>query len=68
MTNREKAIVMAYTGVAMLAGKDLDVFYEYLKEILGRSVFTHELASDEVWLEIKEKSTQDFLNLCTSDK
>lgn len=64
MTDREKAIVMAYTGVAMLTGDKLDLFYQYLEEILGRPVFTHELADNKVFDEIKEKSKADFVNLC----
>lgn len=45
MTDKEKAIVMAYTGVTMLKGKKIDVFYKYVAEIMGRPVFTHEVSS-----------------------
>lgn len=64
MTDRERAIVMAYTGVCMLKGDKLGIFYNYLEEILGYSVWTHELASQTLWEEIKEKSKSDFLTLC----
>lgn len=64
MTDREKAIVMAYTGVAMLTGDKFSIFHKYIEELLNRPVFTHELASKEVWNEIKEKSKDDFLKLC----
>lgn len=64
MTDRERAIVMAYTGVCMLKGDKLSIFYNYLEEILGYSVWTHELASQTLWEEIKEKSKPDFLTLC----
>ena len=60
MTDREKAIVMAYTGYCMLAGDKLKVFYEYVGELLGRPVYTHEFA-DPV---IQEKASDDFYNLC----
>ena len=62
MTDREKAIVMAHTGFCMLQGEKIDLFYKYLKELFGRPVFTHEipLLTDE----IKEKSKQDFIELC----
>lgn len=60
MTDREKAIVMAYTGICMLEGDDLSAFYEYLNELYGRPVFTHEI----VTLDVKERSKKDFLNLC----
>ena len=44
MTDYERAVVMAYTGYAMLTGEKLKYFYEYLSEIMKRPVYTHELA------------------------
>lgn len=67
MTDREKAIIMAYTGISMLTGDKFSIFHEYIEDILGRSVWTHELADHDVWEEIKEKSKSDFLKLCESD-
>ena len=64
MTDKERAIVTAYTGITMLTGDKLSIFYEYIESILGRPVWTHELADKEVWNEIKEKSKADFLRLC----
>lgn len=63
MTDREKAIVMAYTGTALLAGDKLNIFYEYLNELYHRPVYTHEIP----FLDIKEKAKQDFLDLCRDD-
>lgn len=60
MTDREKAIVMAYTGYCMLAGDKLKVFYEYVGELLGRPVYTHEFADPD----IQEKASNDFYKLC----
>jgi len=62
MTNRECAIVMAYTGITMLSGDNLKYFYDYVSEILGEPVFTHEFYTRAN--EIKEKSKPDFLQLC----
>ena len=62
MTKRECAIVMAYTGICMLTGENFSIFHEYIEEKLGRPVHTHELP--ELKEEIKEKSKDDFLNLC----
>ncbi len=62
MTNRECAIVMAYTGVCMLAGDKLGIFYDYVSEILGEPVWTHEFYTRAD--EIKEKAMQDFIRLC----
>lgn len=64
MTDREKAIVMAHTGICMLEGKKLDVFYQYLDELYDRPVYTHELGT----LDIKEKSKLDFLKLCEEEQ
>ena len=62
MTDREKAIVMAHTQVATLAGDDLSIYYSYVEEILGRPVLTHELGvyADE----IIKKSKPDFIKIC----
>ena len=62
MTKRECAIVMAYTGVCMLAGENFSIFHKYIEERLGRPVYTHELP--ELEEEIKEKTERDFLKLC----
>lgn len=69
MTDREKAIVMAHTGFTMLAGEKFSIFHKYIEDLLGRPIWTHELANEAVWNEIKEKSKPDFLDLCkTEDK
>lgn len=64
MTDKEKAIVMAYTGVCMLTGDKISIFYKYIAELMGRPVFTHELANKEIENLIKEKSKNDFIKLC----
>lgn len=64
MTDSERAIIMAYTGVCMLNGDKLNIFYKYIEELLGYPVWTHELADQRLWDEIKEKSKSDFLALC----
>ena len=62
MTDRERAIVMAYTGVVMLCGDKLHVFYEYVAEKLGRTIYTHEFIDQAET--IKELSKDDFRSLC----
>lgn len=64
MTKKECAIVMAYTGITMLSGEDFKIYHKYIEDIMGRPVWTHELASESVVEEIKEKSKFDFLKLC----
>ena len=64
MTKKECAIVMAYTGVCMLQGKDFPIFHKYIEEIMGRPVYTHELADRFSVDKIKEKTKADFIALC----
>lgn len=62
MTDKEKAIVMAYTGICMLAEDKFNIFHKYVEKLMGRPVYTHELGflADE----IKEKAKDDFIKLC----
>lgn len=66
MTKRECAIVMAYTGVCMLAGEDFGIFHKYVEQVMGAPVYTHELAFEEVQDEIKRRVWPDFLQLCAT--
>ena len=60
MTKKEAAIVSAYTGI--LIGEFTEL-HKYIEKILGRPVFTHELADSKIWEEIKQKSKKDFCNI-----
>lgn len=64
MTKRECAVVMAFTGTTMLKSEDIKIFYDYLEELFGRPVYTHELENELIWAEIKEKSQKDFVEIC----
>lgn len=64
MTDREKAIVEAYTGTCMLVGDKRNIFYKYVNKIMGRPIYTHEFAYDYIQKELKEKSKDDFIKLC----
>lgn len=68
MTDREKAIVMAYTGACMLTGEKFGVFHAYIEDIMGRPVYTHELAIQSICDEIKEKSRDDYIKLCREEQ
>lgn len=65
MTDREKAIVMAYTGAVMLTGDKLGIYYQYVQEKLGYCIMTHELAFTEVRDAIKDAARDDFIALGT---
>ena|SRR5690606_694805 len=60
MTEREGAIIMAYTGIIF---GSLTYFHKYAQKLLGRSIFTHEFADKKIMKEIKQKSKNDFLEL-----
>jgi hypothetical protein len=68
MTDKEKAIVMAYTGVVMLKGEKFSIFHKYIEEIMKRPVFTYELGSEFIWEQIKEASKPDFIRLCEENE
>ena len=67
MTDREKAIVMAYTGICMLTGDKFQIFHKYVEDIMGRPIWTHEMVSKSIADEISEKSKDDFIALCTDE-
>ena len=67
MTLRKRVIVEAYTGYCMTTGEDRNAFNKYVAEIMGRPIFTHELADENIQNEIHDKSKADFIKLCTCD-
>lgn len=67
MTDREKAIVMAYTGICMLTGDKFQIYHKYVEDIMGRPVWTHEMAFDSIADEIRAKSKDDFIALCVDE-
>lgn len=60
MTEREMAIVSAYTGV--LLGRFCEM-HKYIEQIMKRPVFTHEMGSKKIMEEIKCRSKRDFCSL-----
>jgi hypothetical protein len=60
ITKREAAVISAYTGILL---GPFDELHKYIEEIMERPVWTHELASKNVWEEIKLKSKPEFLAL-----
>lgn len=60
MTVKEAAIVSAYTGILIGTFDDMQ---KYIEDILGRPVFTHELADHDLCELIKQKSYKDFVDI-----
>ena len=44
MTLEERVIVETYTGYCMTSGDERNAVYKYMEKLLGRPVYTHELA------------------------
>lgn len=65
MTKEEKIIVSAYTGYLMC---DWDDMHQYIEKKLGRPVWTHELAFEEMQEKIREVVKDDFLALCNEEE
>lgn len=61
LTARQAAIIGCYTGVS--AGDFGDV-HELIEKLLGRPVWTHELAEKAIWAQIKAAATPLFLSIC----
>jgi len=60
MTIKEAAIVTAYTGITI---GDFSEAHKYIEEIMGRPVWTHEMADKATWALIKEKAKADFISM-----
>lgn len=60
LTKEQAAIVGAYTGY--LAGP-FEEMHEYIEKIMGRPVFTHEMASEALSEEIRARSKADFIEI-----
>ena len=62
MTKRECAIIEPYTGMCMLTGEDMDLFYKYISEKMGQPIYTHEIPY--LFDSIRKAAEPDFIELC----
>lgn len=60
MNKREAQVFTAHTG--LLFG-EFNWFHQYAEEVLGRPVWTHELASPDIWQELKILSEKEFMEI-----
>ena len=63
MTLHEKVVLSAYTGILMC---DIAEVHKSIEKLLDRPVWTHELASETLWAQIKDKAKPDFLKIIES--
>lgn len=64
MTEQEKIIISAYTGYLLC---DFGKVHEYIEKKIGRPVWTHEMAFENIEKEIREKCRDDFVTLARED-
>lgn len=64
MTDREKIVVSAHTGVVMLPEDKVFMLFDYFEELLGRRITIYDLQFKEISDQIKEKSKAEFLEIC----
>ena len=64
MTNKEKLIVSAYTGILMVEWSE---FHQFIEKLLGRPVLAHEFDDEAVIEEILANVKDDFMKLCEED-
>ena len=64
MTDRERAIVMAYTGYVMLANGHVGKFLDYVEEKTGERITIDMMKYKEVSDKIQRAATEDFIALC----
>ena len=67
MTLKERVIVEAYTGYCMTIGEEREELYKYIANAMGRLIFTHELAEEEITSELHDKVKPDFVKLCKGE-
>lgn len=65
MTDREKCIVTAYTGVLMT---DWSTFHEWVEDFMGQPVYTHDFAVGPFTYNLKRKVQPYFFELCGSEE
>lgn len=68
MTLKERVIVEAYTGYCMTTGEEREELYKYIANAMGRPIFSHELADEEILIELHDKVKPDFIRLCRGEE
>jgi lipopolysaccharide/colanic/teichoic acid biosynthesis glycosyltransferase len=53
--------------IEVIMQEKIKLYLEYVEKILGRPIWTHELAMRDVQNEIHEKSKDDFISLCKGE-
>lgn len=65
MTYQEAIVVSAYTGYLMC---DFGDMHEYIEKVMGRPVWTHEMADERIMEKIREAAKPDFMAIIEAIK
>ena len=57
MTHKEAIAISAYTGFCFAS---FDEIHQFIEEVLGRPVFTHELARDDIWDNVRKNMQKNL--------
>ena len=57
MTHKEAIAIFAYTGFCFAP---FDEIHKFIEEVIGRPVFVHELARDDIWECIRKKMKKNL--------
>lgn len=60
MKKREALVITAYTGTLLC---DFSDFQDFASEIIGRPIFTHEIAHGEILEELRKKTSKEFFEI-----
>lgn len=66
MTDQEKVIFSAYTGIYIFG--DISAIHEYIESKIKRTLFSHELIDPEVQKEIREKVSSDYNKIDAAER
>ena len=64
MTDKERAIIMAYTGYVMLTNNKIDKFLDYVEEKTGKKIDIEDMKYKKISDEIQRAAQEDFIALC----
>ncbi len=64
LTREQAAVIGAYTGI--LCGPFSDM-HKKIQDLVGRPVWTHEMANKELMQKVRELAKPEFLALCAPD-
>lgn len=63
MTYQEAIVVSAYTGYLMCNFSDM---HEYIEKVMGRPVWTHEMADKRIMAQVRQATRPDFMAIIES--